>query len=118
MAVINCDTGAVEASKAPEAAPAPAQAVAKPAPKPKAPVADVAAKAPQAEKAPQKVTRAKASMAGEPDPAIAALLRAATTRGGNAGIVRKTDPSDSPVEAWKRKDPRDLPPDARQAKVL
>ena len=114
--VIKFDTVSVEASKAPAAAPAPAKAAAKPAPKPKAPVADAAAKAPQAGKAPQKI--AKASMAGEPDPAIAALLRAATTRGGNAGIVRKTDPSDSPIEAWKKKDPRDLPPDARQAKVL
>jgi cytochrome b6-f complex iron-sulfur subunit len=61
---------------------------------------------------------AKASVAGAPDPAIAALLRAATARGGSAGIQRKVEAIPEPVEAWRRKEVGDLPPDARQAKIL
>ncbi len=57
-------------------------------------------------------------MAGQSDPAIAALLRAATARGGNAGILRHAESIPESAEAWSRKDPSELPPDARQARVL
>ena len=60
----------------------------------------------------------KASVAGSSDPAIAALLRAATSRGGNAGIQRRIDSVPEHVDALRKADPRELPPDARQAKVL
>jgi cytochrome b6-f complex iron-sulfur subunit len=84
-----------EASKAPEA----------PAPK-KAEPAKAAAKAPAAH----------ASMAGDPDPAIAALLRAATARGGNAGMLKSGDIG---ARAGKQAagGGSNLPPEARQAKV-
>ncbi len=59
-----------------------------------------------------------ASAVGDPDPAISSLLRAATARGGSAGILRKQESLPEPVEALKRKDPSELPPDARQARVL
>ncbi len=51
----------------------------------------------------------------ETDPAIAALLRAAATRGGNAGILRSGD-IDS--DEWRRTAAAQLPPDARQAKLV
>jgi len=70
----------------------------------------VAAKAPE--------SKAKPVPAGEPDPAIQALLRAATARGGNAGILRRTESLPAGVAAWRRKPPRDLPPDAKQARIL
>ncbi len=80
-----------------------------PAPKPVAePATAVAAKAPAA---------VKTSVAGAPDPAIAALLRAATSRGGNALIQKKAESVSPAVETLQKKAPRDLPPDARQAKV-
>lgn len=98
----------------PAAAPAAAKPVTRspeaPAPKPIAePVTAVAAKAP---------TAVKTSEAGSPDPAIAALLRAATARGGNAVIQKRAESQPPGVEALQKKDPRELPPDARQAKVL
>lgn len=88
-------------SKSPEKAAPAAPAEAKPA---------VAAKAP--------VAAAAVSMAGDGDPAIQALLRAATSRGGSAGIMKNEASMPASVQEWQRKDPRDLPPDARQAKVL
>ena len=54
----------------------------------------------------------------EPDAAVAALLRAATSRGGNAGIRRKDGQVPHAVQAWQNKKPADLPPDARQARIL
>jgi len=116
--VIKYETAAEEVSPAlagkPPVAPAPSKPVTKspeaPAPKPVAePARAVSAKAPSA---------VKASVAGAPDPAIAALLRAATARGGNALIQKKEESLPPGVEALQRKDPRELPPDARQAKVL
>jgi len=114
-----------EAAEAP-AAPAPATkaaAPAEPAPAPaaKAP-APAAAKAP-AEPAPAAAPKAPhkepvTSMAGEPDPAMQALLRAATYRGGKAGIDRHDVAAPPPVQDWRKKSPADLPPDARQAKLL
>ncbi|MEK7710496.1 MAG: Rieske 2Fe-2S domain-containing protein [Planctomycetota bacterium] len=102
-----------------------AEAAAAPAPAAKAEVAAMpaverkpvvaAAAATVAAKAP---AEAKTSVAGSPDPAIAALLRAATSRGGNAGIQRRVDSVPEHVDALRKADPRELPPDARQAKVL
>jgi cytochrome b6-f complex iron-sulfur subunit len=115
--VIKYETLAEEVSSKPVAAPvkpaAPAKPVTKspeaPAPKPVAePATAVAAKAPAA---------VKTSVAGAPDPAIAALLRAATSRGGNALIQKKAESVSPAVETLQKKAPRDLPPDARQAKV-
>mgnify|MGYP001563273351 CR=1 FL=1 len=59
----------------------------------------------------------KASTAGSPDPAIAALLRAATSRGGNAGILKRAEGMPLGADDLMKKSSRDLPPDARQAKV-
>ncbi len=92
----------------------PAAAEAKAAPAAKAPEKEAAkpAAAKSADPAP------KTSVAGEPDPAIAALLRAATSRGGHAGILRKGDAVPDSVEAMRNRDASQLPPDARQARVL
>ncbi|MFQ5462894.1 MAG: 4Fe-4S domain-containing protein [Phycisphaerae bacterium] len=85
-------------------------------------------KAPATEKKPAKVeaaakatpskTPAPASAAGAPDPAIAALLKAATARGGNAGITKGAGGliGDAGELLGKRSD--QLPPDARQTKIL
>lgn len=122
--VIKYETVTEEVSPAPAdkppAAPAPAKATAPvipvtkspeaPAPKPVSePATAVAAKAP---------TAVKTSVAGTPDPAIAALLRAAKSRGGNAEIQKRAESLPPGIEALQKKDPRELPPDARQAKVL
>lgn len=86
------------AAKSPEA----------PAPKPVAePATAAAAKSP-----------VKTTTAGSPDPAIAALLRAATSRGGNAGILKKSESMPPGAEDLMKKSSKDLPPDAKQAKVL
>lgn len=85
----------------------------KPAAKPAAPAKAAKAAEPAAANA-----AAKAPAGEESDPAIAALLRAATARGGNAGILRAESELPETMSAWKKKDPRELPPDARQAKVL
>lgn len=77
---------------------------------PKEPTPPAASKSPTA--AP------KVSVAGEPDPAIAALLRAATSRGGNAGLLRRSGPVPESVEELRRKNPSELPPDARQARIM
>ncbi len=92
-------------------------AKAKPTKSPEAPVPMKAA-----EHAPAAVRVAasapKTSMAGEPDPAIAALLRAATSRGGGAMIMKREESISATSQALKSKDPSELPPDARQAKIL
>ncbi|MEK6797534.1 MAG: Rieske 2Fe-2S domain-containing protein [Planctomycetota bacterium] len=119
--VIKFDVVALEVSEA-EAAAVPAEAAA-PAPKPAK--AEKAATATHAEpkpaspiKAPTAAHDVTHTVAGAPDPSIAALLRAAMTRGGNAGIERAGGGMTESGEAWKRKDPRELPPDARQAMVM
>ena len=91
------------------AAPAPAKAAAHAAPvaKPAAPVPAAAAAA-----------SVKTSVAGQPDPSIQALLRAATSRGGNATIVRKGASLPDNMDQWQGKDPSQLPPDARQARIM
>ncbi|MEK6674324.1 MAG: Rieske 2Fe-2S domain-containing protein [Planctomycetota bacterium] len=92
-------------------APAPVKAAAKshdkPVPKQAEPVAAAVSK-----------EAVQASMAGGGDPAIQALLRAATARGGSAGILRKASEIPESVQAMKRQNPSQLPPDARQAKVV
>lgn len=116
--VIKFDTVAVEVSDA-EAAATPASAAkavthekhaAKspdaPAPKPVAePATAAASKSP-----------VKTSTAGSPDPAIAALLRAANSRGGNAGMLKNAQSMPS-GDDWDKKSAKDLPPDAKQARV-
>jgi cytochrome b6-f complex iron-sulfur subunit len=52
------------------------------------------------------------------DPGLAALLKAATSRGGSAGLLRTMGQRGEQLEALRRKDPSALPPDARQARVL
>lgn len=98
---------AVKAVSAPEPAAAIPAASAKPSP-------GTPAAKPAAARA---VASAKTSMAGDPDPAIAALLRAATSRGGKVGILRRQKEVPEGVRAWQRKDPTELPPEARQAKI-
>ena len=113
--VIKFDTVSEEVADAPApAADAPAAAE-EPAAKPAAAAPAKAA----AEPAPAKATKAPAkapavSVAGDPDPAIQALLRAATARGGMAG---RAD-GDAQAQQWSNKPADDLPPDARTAKVM
>lgn len=86
----------------------------------------VAAAAKKPEAAPQKAAEPVAASAASPappsagglDPSIQALLRAATARGGHASILKRTGDSSETAEHWKRRDPSELPPDARQARVI
>jgi cytochrome b6-f complex iron-sulfur subunit len=120
--VIKFETAVVEVSDA-EAAAAPA-AEAKPAAAAAAEPAKAKAhgepKAAKPERAPEpaKAGKPEPVLASGQDPAIAALLRAATSRGGSAGIQRRAAEVPEVVDAMKRKDPRDLPPDARQARII
>lgn len=117
-----------EAEMAASAASAPAPAVAASASvpaaaahaAPKTPPPPAAPAPPPATPAPAKAAAAapKTSMAGQPDPSIQALLRAATSRGGNATIVRKGASLPDDADQWQSKDPSQLPPDARQAKIM
>ncbi|MBI1827605.1 MAG: Rieske 2Fe-2S domain-containing protein [Planctomycetes bacterium] len=61
---------------------------------------------------------APVSVAGASDPAIAALLRAASSRGGNVMIQKRDESQGMSADAMKRTDPRELPADARQAMLL
>ena len=72
---------------------------------------------PEAKSQPEKAVAKAAATADDTDPAIQALLKAATTRGGNVGIMRKTASVPESVQAMAKKDPSKLPPDARQARV-
>ncbi|MCH7871737.1 MAG: Rieske 2Fe-2S domain-containing protein [Planctomycetes bacterium] len=117
--VVVSEVSAEEAAAAPAPA-APTEAEAKPAAPAKSPEAPAPAKVPEpvAPAAKAVATAAPTSMAGEPDPAIAALLRAATSRGGNAGILRRQESIPDSTDAFDRKAMADLPPDARQTKVM
>ncbi len=64
-----------------------------------------------------KSAAAKSPVETKADPSIAALLEAAKTRGGAAGIRKKEGEIPANVRAMSQKDPSKLPPDARQAKV-
>ncbi len=112
--VIKFEAVTEEVAAAAPAKPAPA------APKPATKSPEAPAPKPVAEPATAALSKApvKTSVAGAPDPAIAALLRAAESRGGAAAIAKKAEGVPPSVEEWKKKDPRELPPDARQAKVL
>jgi cytochrome b6-f complex iron-sulfur subunit len=123
--VIKFDTATVEMSDAGLAAPRASEAsAAAPAAKPaahdkhatKSP--DAPEPMPVAEPAPAAAAKSpvKTSTAGSPDPAIAALLRAATSRGGNAGILKRSESMPSGGD-WDKTSAKELPPDARQAKV-
>ncbi len=120
--VIKFDTVAGEAPDAPApAADAPAEkAVPAPAAAAKAPASKPAAASEPAKKSAAKspAKQPVVSVAGDPDPAIQALLRAATARGGAAGIAASEDGAGLAAKAWDRKSAADLPPDARQAKVM
>ncbi|MEE9297123.1 MAG: Rieske 2Fe-2S domain-containing protein [Phycisphaerae bacterium] len=112
-ATVSAEASVAAAPKAPAqpAAAAAAKAPAQPSAKPVAePATAVAAKAPAAVP--------KVSVAGDPDPAIQALLRAATWRGGLAAISKSDDGATPAVKAWEKKPASELPPDARQAKVM
>lgn len=115
-----------EAIAAPAAAPASAKAVAEPKEAVAAKSPEKHAKAPAAEPAVAAVAKAAkapekqptVSVAGDPDPAIQALLRAATARGGMASLAKSDEGATPAVKAWEKTPAADLPPDARQAKVM
>jgi cytochrome b6-f complex iron-sulfur subunit len=110
--VIKYEAVAVEAAEAPPKPEAPPKA-----PAPKAP-ARIPAEPPKAPPVKSPAAPPKVSVAAEGDPSIQALLRAATSRGGSAGILRAAASLPEPVRELKRKDPSELPPDARQARVI
>jgi cytochrome b6-f complex iron-sulfur subunit len=122
--VIKFETAAVEvsdaeAAAAPESAPAEKPSVAAKAAEPAKAKAHAEPKAAKPEKSPAKAALAAAAApTGAEDPAIAALLRAATSRGGSAGIQKRAASVPEITDAMKRKDPRELPPDARQARII
>ena len=118
--VVASEVGDEEAAPAAKASAAPTDAEAKPAAPVKSPEAPVPSKEsePAVPAAKPAAAAAPASTAGQPDPAIAALLRAATSRGGNAGILRRQASIPDAAEAFDRKAHSDLPPDAKQSKVL
>lgn len=98
---------AISDEKPPAKAPAPKAKPAAPAVPAKVPAVAAVAK-----------DKVAASHGPVPEPAIQALLKAAASRGGNAGIRRQSASVPEPLEALRRKDPRELPPDARHAKTL
>lgn len=119
----------VSAAEAAAAPPPAAASVVTPAPEPVVAVSPAAPQAPPAPKPARKpadpvpaaataVAGVKAPVVGQPEPSIQALLRAATARGGNAGIVRQTASLPDSAEPQRRKDPSELPPDARQARIM
>ena len=79
-----------------------------------------AAPTPAAEPKPAetKTSPAKVAAGVDPDPAIQALLKAANARGGNQGILRAAADTPEALEAWRDKNPKDLPPEARQALIM
>lgn len=99
-----------------EAAPAAATAETKKPAEPAAPKEPVPAAAKAAASAPAPAP--ETSMAGAPDRSIEALLAAATARGGSAAISRQREDLPDSVDNLKRRDPSELPPDGRQARVL
>jgi len=110
VAVIKFETVPEEVADAPSEAKEAAagaegeKAADKPAPQKKEP----------AKAAPAKAAAPAAATASRPDPAIAALLQAATARGGNAGILRREESGAVSAGATRS---GDLPPEARQAKI-
>lgn len=119
--VIKFDTQEVEVSEE-EAAAAEksSESEQKAAPAEQKPVAEKkpAAKKDTPAKEPALVAAGAAEEDDGSDPGIAALLRAATYRGGMAGILKKREAIPDSADRIARKDPKDLPPDARQARVI
>jgi len=108
------ETAPAPAAESEEAAPAATEPEKAP-----AVAAKAAAPQPPAETVAAKPAKAPTvSVAGAPDPAIQALLEAATARGGSAGIMRKSASIPESARAWDQKKVDELPADARQAKVL
>lgn len=105
---------------------APKESAPKKAPPEKEKAPAVAAKADESGKKTEKkadpaakpVKEPEVSVAGAPDPAIKALLEAATARGGSAGIMKKAASIPESARQYEQTKASDLPPDARQAKVL
>ena len=119
--VIKYDLVPIEVSEAEAAASAPAPAAAAEAApvaeKPKAAAHAAPAKAAAAAPAAKAAAPAKPAGVGASDPAIAALLKAATSRGGIAAIEQRGQSVPESLDALRKADPRELPPDARQAKI-
>ncbi len=118
--VIKFETVTVEASDADAPVEPVVSAEESPAEQPVAKPAPVVSKTtePSAPKAATaKASPVVSSGAGDPDPAIAALLRAAKSRGGSAGILANEAAVPGEAGALRGKAAADLPPDARQAKV-
>lgn len=117
--VIKYETIEVPADQAPKFAGAAAASAADkaephaPAAHADAPAAGAAAKASPEKPAPKKPAEKPKSS----DPAIAALIAAATIRGGAAGIIKGAD-APSAVKEIQKQSPDKLPPDARYAKVI
>ncbi|MHC5112164.1 MAG: 4Fe-4S domain-containing protein [Planctomycetota bacterium] len=116
--IVEEDVGDEAPAAAPaEPAAAEAPAAAAPAPVAAATPAPAAAAPAKAEAKPAVEKAVSASVAGAPDPAIAALLKAATARGGNVAIMAGASGSPA-ADQFSGMKPSELPPDARQAKVL
>ncbi len=110
--VIKFETVEVDEADAPAAAaPATEKAAAVPAP------GGAAAAAASVAAAPKHETHADTPV-GAADPAIQALLRATTSRGGKYGMQRGGVESPPAVKALRSKTMAELPPDARQYRVL
>jgi len=73
---------------------------------------------PAAEAAPKEKPPREPMPAGATDPAIQALIRAATARGGKAGMALARSGSATAIKELRAKPVSDLPPDARYARVL
>lgn len=112
--VIKCDLATVEVADEPTEAVAAATAQSPPVIADQPPEAVPAAPA----KTPVAAVVASTPTAGESDTSIQELLGAATSRGGHAAIARRAEDVPEAVDAWKRKKHSELPPDARQARVL
>jgi len=112
---------AADTSEAPaDAPPAPAAAEAKPAAEPKRAAAE--SKPAPAEPKPAAAKHAPdkapvAAMAGDVDHAMQALLKAATARGGQAGLDRAAGDRGRATQRWANKTMDELPPDGRQARI-
>ena len=105
-----------EAAAAQEAKPA-AAATAEPAPAPASQEPDAAPSPPAKSPVAPVVAPALAS-ATDGDPTIQALLGATTSRGGAAGIAKRSASVPAEAAEWKTSDPKALPPDIRHARTM
>ncbi|MFQ5490529.1 MAG: Rieske 2Fe-2S domain-containing protein [Phycisphaerae bacterium] len=115
--VIKFETAPFEVSEA-EAAAQAKDAAADEAPSPPDKAPDAPSPATDApSKAPEKQPLVAATAQGG-DPTIQALLQATSSRGGAAGIERKSIELPGEVAQWQRVSPDKLPPDIRHARAL